>query len=59
MMHVVNDNISLQEFAFDEYCRVHQKVNNLRGAGLGVPDELRETEKRALDDYRSSRSDAH
>jgi hypothetical protein len=53
-IHLLDENISAAELAFAEYGKVHQKINNLRAAGLGVPVELSELEKHCLDEYRSS-----
>jgi hypothetical protein len=53
-IHLLSESISVEEMAFAEYGKVHQKIKNLRAVGLGVSDELTAQEKRCLDEYRAS-----
>ncbi len=47
------DNTNGADLALAEYAKVHQKINNLQAAGLGVPGVLREQEQ-ALAQYSES-----
>jgi 4-aminobutyrate aminotransferase-like enzyme len=58
-MHLVNLTVSSRELAFNEYSKAHQKINNLRGVGLGVSADLVEDEKRALEEYKSPAAEAY
>ena len=42
------DNTPSADLAFARYSKVHQKINNLRAAGLGISVELGKQEKSIL-----------